>query len=96
MSFQDQYSGSSGGGGYGRSNPPRSFEGGFGNSSSSGSSYQNANQSATLFNSPSEYDNNFQAVADNIRQVSTNVNQIKQIANLIGTSKDGIDQRERM
>eukprot|EP01117_Protostelium_nocturnum_P012418 TRINITY_DN4586_c0_g1_i1.p1 TRINITY_DN4586_c0_g1~~TRINITY_DN4586_c0_g1_i1.p1 ORF type:complete len:291 (-),score=104.46 TRINITY_DN4586_c0_g1_i1:109-981(-) len=54
------------------------------------------NESTALFSSPQDYDNNLQAISDNIRQIQNNTTQIQQLSSTIGTSRDNPDSRQKL
>jgi t-SNARE complex subunit (syntaxin) len=93
MSFEDHFSG--GNSGFTRG---VGYEGrGFNSSSgfySGGTSSEVSYQQDNLFSTPSDYDNNFQAVSNSIRQISTYVEQIRQLTSKVGTTRDTPEVRE--
>jgi len=95
MSFEDHFSG--GNSGFARGNQ-QGYEGrGFNSSSgfySGGTSSEVSYQQDNLFSTPSDYDNNFQAVSNSIRQISTYVEQIRQLTSKVGTTRDTPEVRE--
>ncbi|PRP82644.1 hypothetical protein PROFUN_09755 [Planoprotostelium fungivorum] len=60
------------------------------------SSHRGSTAERPLFTSPEDYDNNLQAISDSVRQIQSNVNQMRTILSQIGRPGDDKELRKKL